>query len=171
MNCVCIEQFSTGLNVKHGWPLTQKKKLKDRDTLRELARTTNDPDTWKSYRTLRNEVNRQVNSDRKRYYDNIYSRHHLNNDVGATYRAAKNQVGWTKNLSPVSFVHEGSKITDPQRMADLQMKVFTNKTEKLIEELLPASSDPCKTLQETLNKWGNTGKILENSSNSTQSVS
>ena len=129
--------------------------MKNRDMLRDSARTTYDPDTWKSYRVLRNEVNRQVNSDRKKHYDEIYTRHHLNNDVGATYKAAKNQVSWSKNSSPVSFVHEGVKITDPQRMADLQMKVFTNKTEKLISELPPASCDPCKILQESLNKWGN----------------
>ena len=91
-----------------------KEKMKSRDAMRELARTTNDPDTWQNYRSLRNEVNLQVNSDRKKHYDDIYERHHLNNDVGATYRTAKNQVGWSKNSSPVSFVQDGKKITDPQ---------------------------------------------------------
>ena len=107
-----------------------KEKMTIRDETRELARTSNDPDTWKLYRSRRNEVNRQVNSDRKKHHDDIYERHHLNNDVGATYRTAKNQVGWSKNMSPISFIHEGKKITDPQAMADLQMNVFTEKTDK-----------------------------------------
>ena len=131
-----------------------KDKMKRRDTLRELARSTDDPNRWKEYRTLRNEVNRQVNSDRKKYYDDIYTRHHTNGDVGATYRAAKNQVGWSKSTSPVTFVHEGVKITDPQTMADLQMEVFKNKTEKLIRDLPVVAADPCKTLRESLDKWG-----------------
>ena len=91
-----------------------KEKMKSRDTLRELARLTNDPNNWQTYRLARNEVNRRVNADRKKHYDDIYEKHHLNNDVGATYKAAKNQVGWNKNTSPVSFVVNGNKITDPQ---------------------------------------------------------
>ena len=126
----------------------------NRDNMRERARLTNDPVHWSSYRTLRNEVQRQVNSDRKNYYDDIYDHHHQNNDVGATYKTAKNQAGWKKNLSPTSFINEGKKITDPQSMADLQMSVFTEKMEKLIRELPPAVIDPCATLREALDSWG-----------------
>ena len=53
-----------------------KEKMTVRDETRELAIVTNDPDNWKLYRTLRNEVNRQVNRDIKAHYDNIYERHH-----------------------------------------------------------------------------------------------
>ena len=130
-----------------------KLRMKTRDEMREIARTTKNADSWKSYRTLRNEVNRQVNVDRKKHNNDIYTRHHLNNDVGATYRAAKNQVGWVKNTSPVSFVHEGVKITDPKKMADLQMATFTEKTAKLIRELQPPTIDPCSSLLKSLDKW------------------
>ena len=131
-----------------------KEKMTDRDKMRELARLTNDPVSWSNYRSLRNEVQRQVNRDRKKYYDDLYDHHHLNNDVGATYKAAKNQVGWKKNTSPTSFINEGVKITDPQIMADLQMSVFTEKTEKLIRELPPPVIDPCSTLRDSLDNWG-----------------
>ena len=131
-----------------------KEKMRVRDETRELARVTNDPDNWKLYRTQRNEVNRQVNRDIKAHYDNIYERHHQNNDVGATYRTAKNQVGWSKNTSPTSFLQDGNKITDPQAMADLQMKVFSDKTDKLIRELPPPTMDPCSVLRKSLNNWG-----------------
>ena len=131
-----------------------KLKMKTRDDLREIARTTKDADSWKNYRISRNSVNRQVNADRKKHNDDIYTRHHLNNDVGATYRAAKNQVGWVKNTSPVNFVHEGVKITDPQKMANLQMATFSDKTAKLIRELPPPVIDPCASLMKSLDKWG-----------------
>ena len=131
-----------------------KEKMRLRDKTRELARNTNVPENWSKYRTLRNKTNRLVNKDRKKHYDNIYDRHYSNNDVGATFKTAKNQAGITKNSSPTSFIHEGKKITDPQAMADLQMKVFSEKIENLISELPPPTMDPCSVLTKSLDDWG-----------------
>ena len=83
-----------------------KERMRLRDEKRELARNTNEPETWRQYRLLRNEVNRLVDKDRKTHYDDIYDRHYTNNDVGATFKTAKNQAGITKNSTPTSFLHE-----------------------------------------------------------------
>ena len=74
--------------------------------------------------------------------------------MGAIYKAAKNQIGWSKNTSPTSFLIEGKKITNPQDMANLQAKTFADKTAKLLQELPPPLIDPCDSLQNSLNKWG-----------------
>ena len=131
-----------------------KIKMRLRDKTRELAKSTNVQETWSQYRKLRNEVNRLVDKDKKSHYDDIYERHCTSNDVGATYRVAKNQAGITKNSTPTSFLHEGNKITDPQAMADLQMKVFSDKIDKLISDLPPPSMDPCALLEKSLDDWG-----------------
>ena len=125
-----------------------------RDNTRERARVANDAEIWKSYRSQRNLVNRLVNDDRKKHYDDLYARHCKNKDVGAIYKAAKNQVGWKKNSTPTSFTIEGTKITDPLAMANLQSKTFEDKTKKLLEDLPPPSIDPVSTLQNSLNSWG-----------------
>ena len=122
--------------------------------LREKARVANDADEWKNYKSQRNLVNRLVNQDRKRHYDDLYTRHYRNKDVGAIYKAAKNQVGWKKNSTPTSFTIEGQNITDPQTMANIQSKTFADKTQKLLDDLPPPSIDPVTVLQNTLNKWG-----------------
>ena len=109
----------------------------------------------REYRRLRNEVNRLVNKDRKKHYDVTYEHHLINNDVGATYQTAINQAGISKNSTPTSFIHDGRKITDPQAMADIQMKVFTDKIDKLISDLPPPDMDPCSLLQKSLDDWGN----------------
>ena len=125
-----------------------------RDDTRELARRTKDEAVWKTYRSQRNLVNRLVDQDRRKYYDDIYSRHANNNDVGAIYRTAKDQIGWSKNTSPTSFVINGSKITKPQEMANAQSKAFTDKTSKLLREIPLSATDPCETLTKSLDKWG-----------------
>ena len=131
-----------------------KIKMNARDVTRERARVTGDPDLWSLYKVQRNEVNSLVNKDRKRHYDKLYEHHHVNNDVGATYRAVKNQVGMKKNSSPTNFLHEGRKITNPQEMANLMIKTFSDKTDKLLNELPPPTIDPCSTLKDALNSWG-----------------
>ena len=131
-----------------------KEMMMIRDTTRERARGSDDADEWKLYRSQRNLVNRLVNNDRKKHYDDLYNRHYTNKDVSATYKTAKNQVGWSKNTSPTSFILEGKKITDPQEMANVQSKTFADKTSKLLDNLPPPVIDPCSSLQQSLDKWG-----------------
>ena len=125
-----------------------------RDNTRERARVANDAELWTSYRSQRNLVNRLVNDDRKKHYDELYARHSKNKDVGAIYKAAKNQVGWKKSSTPASFTVEGNKVTDPLVMANLQSKTFEEKTKCLLENLPPPSIDPVSVLQNSLNSWG-----------------
>ena len=137
------------------WLSTETKVLMEtRDKTRERARVSNLEDDWSLYRVQRNCVNKLVNRDRKKHYDNIYSRHHENNDVSATYKAAKNQAGITKNTSPTSFLIGGNKVTDPQTMANIQSDTFHDKTTKLLEDLPPSTVDPCAELKKSLDKWG-----------------
>ena len=101
-----------------------KNLMKTRDMTRERARISGDPQVWTQYKSLRNEVNRCVNTDRKTHYDKLYKRHHDNKDVGATYRTAKNQTGIKQNSSPMNLLHEGRKVTNLQEIADLMLKHF-----------------------------------------------
>ena len=119
-------------SVSKPWLSAETKNLMEiRDKTRERARLSNDEDSWRLYREQRNKVNRLVNSDRNKHYVNLYARHHANKDVSATYKAAKNQAGIVKNTSPTSFLVDGKKITDPQSMANLQSRTFSEKTTKL----------------------------------------
>ena len=117
-----------------------KEMMKICDSTRERARLSDESDTWKVYRSQRNLVNRLVNLDRKKHYDELYTRHCNNKDVGAIYKTAKNQAGWKKNSTPTSFIVDGKKITDPQVMANLQSDTFELKTKKLLEDLPPPHS-------------------------------
>ena len=137
------------------WLTTETKDLMiARDQKRELARTNNDQESWKDYRACRNKVNREVDKDRHKHYDDIYKQHFDNKDVSALYKTAKTQAGWVKNTSPTAFTVQGQKITNPQQMADVQMETFAVKTKKLLDNLPPATTDPCSLLVDSLNKWG-----------------
>ena len=131
-----------------------KEKMASRDLIREQARRSKDPDIWEEYKTLRNQVNREVNKDRNSHYNNLYKTHQVNKDVAAMYRTAKNQMGMKKNTSPTSFLNNGKIVSDPAVMAELQMQSFIDKINKLVNECPPPTIDPCALLQDSLNKWG-----------------
>ena len=130
-----------------------KLKMEQRDKARELARQTGDPTNWKTYRELRNMVNKDLNTDRKSHYKDLHAKHQDNNDVSATYKAAKQQVGWKNCATPVRFLKDGRQVTNPKEMAELHMEMFHQKTGKLISEVPPTDLDPVATLQECMDKW------------------
>ena len=127
--------------------------MQQRDKLRENARQTGDPTIWNDYKTARNKVCTALDKDRKSHMKNIYQKHLENQDVSATYRTAKSQVGWSTTTTPVSFLVDGRRITSPQEMADVQLNTFKSKTDKLIEQVPPPQIDPLATLKKFLQNW------------------
>ena len=110
-------------------------------------------------------MNRSVNRDKKNHYDDIYKLHVENKDVGGLYKTAKTQVGWTKNTSPTSFIIEGTKVTDPQKMADIQIENFCKQDkENFWINYLLLQSTPVRYWS-TLSTSGVREKKLESSSN------
>ena len=142
---------------KHSKPWVSdntKAEMTERDSAREKARHTDLPADWKSYRELRNRVNANLDKDRKNYFKQKYEKHLENNDTAAIYNTAKQQTGWKSVSTPVSFQLDGTNITAPQTMADLQMNTFENKTNKLLSQLPAQTEDPTTSLRAALDKWG-----------------
>ena len=58
-------------NSKSPWITTiLKKRMNCRDRLKRNAIKTNDPSTWNQFRTMRNQVNRDINTAKQAYYKN-----------------------------------------------------------------------------------------------------
>ena len=127
--------------------------MKERDRVREVARSSHDPASWQLYKSLRNKANSMVDKDRKHYYSEKYKKLHDTKDVSGTYKMAKVQAGWKATATPVTFNVQGKKITAPQEMADIQLDTFKKKTEKLLSQLPPPTQDPLSSLEEAMSKW------------------
>ena len=125
----------------------------DRDKANKAARISQDPADWNHYRRLKNRVNSAVDKDKKNHYNKIYNDHISKNDAGTTFKNAKDQVGWKSPSSPINFIVEGKPVTDPQKMAEIQVDTFSNKVQKLIDDLPITDIDPLATLNESLSGW------------------
>ena len=142
---------------KHSKPWVSsdtKAEMTERDSAREKARHTDLPADWKTYRELRNRVNTNLDKDRKNHFKQKYEKHLEDNDTAAVYNTAKQQSGWKSVSTPVSFQLDGTNITAPQMMADIQMNTFENKTNKLLSQLPAQTEDPTTSLRAALEKWG-----------------
>ena len=81
-----------------------KEKMIVRDNTRECARATKDPELWTEYRAQRNEVNRLVNKDRAKHYDDIYNHHMIIMMLARSTEQPKNKlVGRTVALPLLSY--------------------------------------------------------------------
>ena len=111
--------------------------MAQRDTTHEAAMTSQLPDRWKSYRTLRNSCSRELNRDRKKFFKEKYEMFHDTKDIKATYNMAKTQAGWKSAGPPTSFLINGKTISKYQDMAEIQKCHFKKKVEDLISNLPP----------------------------------
>ena len=128
--------------------------MEARDKIREEARISGEPASWKKYRSIRNKVNSNIDKDRKAHFSKIYTNHLENKDAKATFKTAKDQAGWKNTATPVTFKVDGEIITAPLKLGETQMEAFYKKTENLIKNLPQATTDPLATLQQSLDNWG-----------------
>ena len=60
-------------NTKSAWKTTiLKKRMNYRDRLKRKAIKTNDPSVWNKFRSMRNQVNRDINTAKQDYYKNAF---------------------------------------------------------------------------------------------------
>ena len=102
---------------------------------------------------LRNKVTAKIKKDRKNNIVKKYAEFEEKNEVGATYKMAKQQAGWKSTTTPISFLVDGTAVTDPQKLADIQLQCFKDKSRKLIENIPQSNYDPISSLRESMDKW------------------
>ena len=132
--------------------------FKLRDEAKIVAKQTDTDDNWRKYKILRNKCNLKSKIDKKEHFKNIYTKIEAENNSKGLYKTVKIQLGWKDNGPPQSLVHEGQKITAPQKMADVQSNFFTEKIEKLMSEIPRPTENPLKILEDAMKNWGEAAK-------------
>ena len=113
-----------------------KRRMKERDVMRDNAVRSSQLEEWKEYRALRNLCNRLVKKDRQENLEKHLKNLHDKKDSKGLYNLVKKKMGWKKTGAPEIFVVNGQKISNPRKMAMIQMETFRNKVSNLIS-LLP----------------------------------
>ena len=110
--------------------------MKLRDDMRDKAVRSSQLEDWAEYRLLRNSCNKHVKDDRKENLKKHYVRLHENNDARGLYSLTKKKMGW-KTGGAETFIINGETISNPRKMADVEIECFQNKIKNLIDKLPP----------------------------------
>jgi hypothetical protein len=105
-----------------------RNKIRQRNIIHYKAKTTNNPDHWKTFREIRNEVIDLVRKAKDEYKNKLTSEL-LNKDIspGKWWRIAKSISNFTKARDPLPFLeHDGQICIHSSDKAEILSTHFSN---------------------------------------------
>ena len=91
--------------------------MKNRDDAMLKMKITKNQDDIRNYRTLRNRVHTLLHQDKEKQIKDKFDQ--VEGDSRKQWKSVKEQVGWTKQLSPEMLVKDGKTVRQPKQMADM----------------------------------------------------
>ena len=128
--------------------------MKERDSLRGVAKISGFEEDWSSYKKMKNKCIKMLKNKKNYYISALYQDCNLKNDVKTTYRMTKEILGWTSPGQPNCFLIEGKIIRKPSDIANELQKCFVQKIKNLMKNLKKSNHDPLIFLKMALSKWG-----------------
>ena len=142
--------------------LRTKELMNKRDIQREKARNSGTEEDWNEYKAFRNKVNKEVQKDKKKHYEEAYENSSKDKTNAELYKTMKRQIGSETGNPPNSFRIEGKTITAPEELAEAQMNYYKVKNEKLQEQVNDSTDDPLEVLKLAMEGWNSSRKDTRN---------
>ena len=119
--------------------------MKRRDILQRQAAQTNNPNTWRAFKDIRNTIN-----NRLRYEERVWKQKRLSEvkgDSGKSWKVIKNILNWKSSEAPTKLFYKGTLRTKSQDIADSQNESFISKIVNIKKEIGQPRYDPLKVLK------------------------
>ena len=130
-----------------------------RDRTYKDARQTDDADTWRFYKNLRNRVHVSLRKDKKEYISKELDE---NKNEREKWDAVKNLIGWRKKKNtPTLIAHVGTVTTSPKGIAKVLNHHLLSKVATTVRNIPKTSTDPLKNYEKLMNDKNCNFKIQE----------
>ena len=99
--------------------------MKERNEAQEKAAETGNPDDWRMYRAIRNQVTASCRKDKA-----VWEREkldHINNTSTDTWQTVKGWLGWGSAGTPTKLFSDGRLVTSPGGLAACMNNFFLDK--------------------------------------------
>ena len=126
-----IVKVQPSARYKNWVKMETKNMMTERDVARVKAKETGNADDWRLYRTLRNKVFAEIKRNRSDFYKAKYQEYEEEKDTSKLFKLAKKQLGWKTSGPPTSLLKNGTVVTAPQEMAQVQMEYFHEEKKKI----------------------------------------
>ena len=131
------------------WLGEDTKKLKDeRDKAQEHAALTDDPEDWRVFRSLRNQVTARSRADKKEWEKEKLD--HTKNSPTDMWNRLKGWLGWSGGGPPTQLSSDGKLITSPSGLGSTMNKFFVDKIRRLRRAIPLAMTDPLSKMKEAM---------------------
>ena len=101
-----------------------KKRMNYRDRLKRKAIKTNDPSTWNQFRTMRNQVNRDINTAKQAYYNNVFN--NCSGDQHKTWKTINELTSRKSNKTVINEIdYNEQKSKNQADVAEMLNSFFT----------------------------------------------
>ena len=120
--------------------------MKVRNEAQEKAAETDNPDDWRIYRNIRNQVTASCRRDKA-----VWEREkldHMSNTASDTWKTVKGWLGWGSAATPTKLFSDGRLVTSPGGLAACMNKFFLDKIKRLRQNIPAANADPLVRLRE-----------------------
>ena len=136
-------------NSKSAWITTiLKKRMNYRDRLKRKAIKTNDPSVWNQFRSMRNQVNRDINTAKQDYYKNAFR--NCSGDQRKTWKTVNELTSRKSNKTVINEIeYNEQKSEDQTDVAEMLNSFFTKIGPNLSRHVTVADNSFAEFLSET----------------------
>ena len=130
-----IKTFQTCTNYAPWLGKETKLLKKEREAAQAYAAQTDDPEDWRLFRSLRNQVVGRSRAVKKNWEDQKL-------DSGDMWKTVKSLLGWKNTGPPTQLFYEGRIVTRPAGLASSMNRFFVDKVRGLRNNIPVVASDP-----------------------------
>ena len=136
-----------------------KLQMELRDRIREQARTSGDRAQWLEYKRERNKCSKNLHKVKIEHFKNLFENLSKENDTRNIYGITRKLLHWKAGSGPQKFLIQGKLIERPIDLANTQIKYFSDKVNKLINNLPASTTNPLMWLEKAMLRWESHGKF------------
>ena len=112
------------------------------------AAQSDDPEDWRAFRALRNQVTKKCREDKKKWEkEKLDPNDNTTTDV---WKTVKGWLGWGTSGTPTQLFWEGQLVTSPRGLCTTMNRFFLDKIRRLRNGIPAQSDDPLKRLKEAM---------------------
>ena len=122
--------------------------IRDREASQAKAAETDDPEDWRIFRSLRNQVIAKKRADKKKWENQKLD--HREHTSSTLWNSVKGFLGWDTAGPPTQLFSDGRMVTSPSGLAATMNKFFLDKVKRLRANIPLAISDPLSKMKEAM---------------------
>ena len=127
-----------------------KEMMRQRDAAQLTAANTQKEEDWVRYRRLRNDVTGVKKKEKLTWQKKHLESCEETGDSGKMWKHILGWLNWSSTSSPTKLSHNGSLITSPAEMAELQNNYYVNKVRTIRNNMPAQKQDPLSILRQRM---------------------